>query len=106
MSNADAIAEALRPVEPFAGVDRQPALVEMDLKAVAVVLDLMQPALAGWRLAPQRCELGRNESRYLRRLRALDHPRQETRFGTPALDHSPTRIWPAFAAGTYISGVG
>jgi hypothetical protein len=41
--------ETLRPVEPRPRADRHPTLVEMDLQAIAVVLDFVEPVVArGW----------------------------------------------------------
>jgi hypothetical protein len=51
--------EALRPVQPVADVGRPPALVQVDLEAIAIVL----VHGANRRLAPEGRELGPNESR-------------------------------------------
>ena len=40
------LGEALGPVQPVAGEDLLPSAVEMDLDAVAVVLDFMKPLVA------------------------------------------------------------
>ncbi|WP_442895016.1 hypothetical protein [Bradyrhizobium sp. AZCC 1578] len=71
-----------RAIETVAGVDRHPALVQMDLQAVAIVLDFVKPAVANGHLRPETCKLQSNESRHFRRLRAFDRPCQEARLGS------------------------
>ena len=58
------LGEALGPVQPVAGEDLLSSAVEMDLDAIAVVLDFMKPLVALGRLGLQRCELGLNEPRH------------------------------------------
>ena len=58
------LGEALGPIQSVAGEDLLPAAVEVDLNAVAVVLDFMKPLLALGRPGLQRCELGLNEPRH------------------------------------------
>jgi hypothetical protein len=60
--------KALGPVQPVAGKDLFPASVEMDLNAVTVVLDLVDPLLALRRFGLQGGELGFNEPRHLNTL--------------------------------------
>ena len=83
MASAPAISvEALGPVQPVAGEDLLPSAVEMDLDAVAVVLDFMKPLLALRRLGLQRGELGLNEPRH-----------GSIRFGTNATHKKPAAPW-------------
>ena len=100
------------PVEAVAGVDLHPSPVQVGLQAIAVVLDFVEPAVAGGLLRPERRELRRDESRHLGGPRALDRPRQKTGLGTlrhlrysqkPAAagwanDGQSTRIIPRFGS--------
>lgn len=83
--------EAFGPVQAIAGVDRDPALVEMDLDPVAVVFDFMKSLVAFGRLGFQRRELGLDESRHVRTFGAFDRPRNKT--GTRTHDHLTTDGW-------------
>jgi hypothetical protein len=72
--------EALRPIQPVAGENPLPSLVEVGLDAIAVELNLMEPLVAGRRLGLQRSELRLYESGHFRRggrrndyTRTLDH---------------------------------
>ena len=56
--------EALGPVQAVAGEHFLSSPVEMDLNAVAVVLDFMKPQVALRRLGLQRGKLGFNEPRH------------------------------------------
>ena len=56
--------EALGPVQPVAGEDLLSTLIEMDLHAVAVVLDLMKPLVVLGRSRLQGGKLGFNEPRH------------------------------------------
>ena len=58
------LGEALGPIQPVAGEHLLSSAVEMDLDAIAVVLDFMKPQLALGRPGLQRCELGLNEPRH------------------------------------------
>ena len=62
------LGEALGPVQPVAGEDLLSSAVEMDLDAVAVVLDFMKPLVALGRFGLQRGKLGLNEPRHLNTL--------------------------------------
>jgi hypothetical protein len=55
------LGEALGPIQPRPGEDLLPTPVEMDLNAVAVVLNLMKPLVALGRLGLQSGKLGFNE---------------------------------------------
>jgi hypothetical protein len=46
------------PIQSGPGVDPRPALVEVKLEPIAVVLDFVEPVVAGGRLGSQRGELG------------------------------------------------
>ena len=59
------LGKALRPIQPVAGEYLLSSAVEMDLDAIAVVLDLMKPLVALGRPGLQRCKLGLNEPRHL-----------------------------------------
>jgi hypothetical protein len=60
--------ETLRPVEPRPRGDRHPTLVEMDLQAIAVVLDFVEPVVTrGW-LRPEGSKLRWHESGHRGRL--------------------------------------
>ncbi|MET4290637.1 hypothetical protein ABIB06_001403 [Bradyrhizobium sp. LB8.2] len=50
--------EALGPIQSGPGVDPRPALVQVKLEPIAVVLDFVEPVVAGGRLGSQRGELG------------------------------------------------
>ena len=58
------LGKALGPVQPVAGEHLLSSAVEMDLDAIAVVLDFMKPLLALGRLGLQRGKLGLNEPRH------------------------------------------
>ena len=62
------LSEPFSPVQPVAGEDLLPTPVEMDLHAVAVVLDFMKPLVALGRLGLQGGKLGFNEPRHLNTL--------------------------------------
>ncbi len=68
----DGLAEFLRPVEPAAREELHPPRLDARLQAVAVELDLVQPARAGRRGGGERRQRGRNEIGQLRLARALD----------------------------------
>src|SRR5437588_8827639 len=56
--------ETLRPVEARPRADRHPTLVEVDLQAIAVVLDFVEPVVTrGW-LRFEGSKLRRHESRH------------------------------------------
>jgi hypothetical protein len=59
----------LRPVQPVAGVDPPPSLVQVDLNPVTVVINLVQP-IPLRRSGFEGRQLGLNESRHFRRLGA------------------------------------
>ena len=73
--------KAVGPVVTVAGVDLG-TFVQVDLQAVAVIIDLVQPFAADGGLGFQRRESGRAESRHFRRHCAFDHPRDEAGLGT------------------------
>jgi len=54
--------ETLRPVEPRPRADRHPTLVEMDLQAIAIVLDFVEPVVTGGWLRSEGSKLRRHES--------------------------------------------
>ena len=58
------LGKALRPIQPIASEYLLSSAVEMDLDAIAVVLDLMKPLVALGRPRLQRCELGLNKPRH------------------------------------------
>ena len=58
------LGKTLRPIQPVAGEHLLSSAVEMDLDAIAVVLDFMKPLVAFGRPGLQRCELGLNEPRH------------------------------------------
>jgi hypothetical protein len=62
------LGEPLGPIQPRAGKDLLPTPVEMDLNAVAVVLDFMKPLAARRGLGLQGGKLGPNEPRHLNTL--------------------------------------
>src|SRR5262249_53882313 len=70
------------PMEALAGEQTGLAIVEPRLNAIAVELDLVDPAGAGWRLGPQGGERRRHEFRQWRPARA------SLRFFLPALGRS------------------
>jgi hypothetical protein len=71
---------AIRPIVATAGVDAWP-LVEVSLRAIAVVFDLVQPALAlGWRLAERR-NAGLDEAGRWRDLDAFKRADDEASLG-------------------------
>src|SRR5215216_7707307 len=57
--------EPFSPVQSVAGVDLLPPTIYVNLHAVAVVLDLMEPLVALGRFGLQDGELGLNEPRHL-----------------------------------------
>jgi len=63
--SAGDLREALGPVQSIAGEDFLPSSAEMDLNAIAVVLDFMEPLLALGRFGLQCGKLGFNEPRHL-----------------------------------------
>jgi hypothetical protein len=79
--------EALGPVQPVAGKDFLPSPVEMDLNAVAIVLDLMEPLLALGALVSRVASWG------------LMNPGISIRFGTRETHKRPPHLggqWRAF----------
>ena len=58
------LGKALGPIQPVAGEHLLSSTVEMDLYAIAVVLDFMKPLVAFGRPGLQRCKLGLNEPRH------------------------------------------
>jgi hypothetical protein len=54
------------PVETVAGVDPLPSTVQVNLNAISVELDLMQPLVAFWRGCFECRELGFDESEHRR----------------------------------------
>ena len=64
-------AELVRPVQTFAGLQRDLAGIDTQLHAVAVEFDLMAPAFIARRPINQHAELRRNELRHRRDLLAL-----------------------------------
>jgi hypothetical protein len=64
VERAGNLGKALGPIQPVAGEDLLSSVVEMDLDAIAIVLDFMKPLVARGRLGLQRCELGLNEPRH------------------------------------------
>ena len=65
MSSAPAsYREPVGPVQPIAGEDLLSSAVEVDLDAVAIVLDFMKPLVALGSLRLQGGELGLNEPRH------------------------------------------
>jgi len=67
-----------RPVETRAGEDGPPLLVDVQLDAIAIVFDLVEPLIARGSPGARGRELRYDESGHLRRLGALDHSREET----------------------------
>jgi hypothetical protein len=65
VQRASNLGEALGPIQPGAGEDLLPTPVEMDLNAIAVVLDFMKPLVTVRCLRLQRRKLRLNEARYL-----------------------------------------
>jgi hypothetical protein len=65
---ASDLRESLGPIQPVASEDLLPSSVEMNLHAVAVVLDFMEPLCALGRFGPEGGELGLNEPRHLNTL--------------------------------------
>ena len=61
---ASNLGKALGPIQPVAGEHLLSSTVEMDLYAIAVVLDFMKPLVAFGRPGLQRCKLGLNEPRH------------------------------------------
>ena len=59
------LGEPLGPVQPVAGIDLPPSTIDVNLHAVAVVLDFMKPLVATRRFGLQGGELGFNEPRHL-----------------------------------------
>jgi len=57
------LGKALGPIQPVAGEHLLSPPVEMDLDAIAVVLDFVKPLLALRRSGLQRCKLGVAQSR-------------------------------------------
>jgi hypothetical protein len=53
-----------RPVEPLARPQDRLAVLDPELQAIAVELDLMHPARLGWRAVDQLAELGLEEARH------------------------------------------
>ena len=62
-------AELVGPVQPTPGIDPDPATAYMDLRPVAVRLDLVNPIVFPRRMLPQRWVAGLDESSQLRRRR-------------------------------------
>jgi hypothetical protein len=58
--------EALRPVEPVAGVDLLISVFDVNLDPIAIELDFMEPLVAHRRLQFQGCQLGFYEPRQFR----------------------------------------
>ena len=59
------LGKALRPIQPVACEYLLSSAVEMDLDAIAIVLDLVKPLVALRRFGLQRGKLGLNEPRHL-----------------------------------------
>jgi hypothetical protein len=70
------------PIQSGPGVDPRPALVEVKLEPIAVVLDFVEPVVAGGRLGSQRGELGGMNPGIADGFEPVDRSREKPRLGT------------------------
>jgi hypothetical protein len=70
------------PIQSGPGVDSRPALVEVKLEPIAVVLDFVEPVVAGGRLGSQRGELGGMNPGIADGFEPVDRSREKPRLGT------------------------